>query len=37
MVEHRVPVNDLQEEYQEVVTKYTPVTQTISQSDIKKQ
>ena len=36
MVEHLVPMNDLQEECQEVVTKYTPVTQAISKGDIKK-
>jgi len=36
MVELRVPTNDLQEEYQEVVTKYTPVTQAVSKTDIKK-
>jgi hypothetical protein len=35
MVELCAPMNDLQEEYQEVVTKYTPVTQAISKSDIK--
>jgi hypothetical protein len=37
MVEIRVAMDDLQEEYQEVVTKYTPVTQAISKSNIKKQ
>ena len=37
MVELRAPMNDLQEEYREVVTKYTPVTQAISKRDIKKQ
>jgi len=37
MVEIRVAMNDLQEEYQEMVTKYAPVTQAINNSDIKKQ
>jgi hypothetical protein len=37
MVEIRVAMNDLQEEYQKVVTKYKPVTQVISKSNIKKQ
>jgi hypothetical protein len=35
MVEIRAPMNDLQEEHQEVVTKYTPVTQAIIKRDIK--